>query len=57
MRDYSGPGQGDDEYADRLGRSCLVFTSLSNDSLNADYYQPRNAAGFVVVDLGEIRRP
>lgn len=57
MRDYSGPGQGDDEYADRLGRSCLVFTSLSADSLNADYYQPRSASGVVVVDLGEIRRP
>lgn len=53
MRDYAGPGQGDDEYARRFGRSCIVFTSLSADSLNADYYQPDG----VVIDLGEVRRP
>lgn len=53
MRDYAGPGEGDDAYARTLGRSCLVFTSLSADSLNADYYQPDG----VVIDLGEIRRP
>lgn len=57
MRDYSGPGEGDDQYAERFGRSCLVFTSLSQDSMNADYFQPRNASGMVIVDLGEVRRP
>ncbi len=53
MRDYAGPGEGDDAYARTLGRSCLVFTSLNADALNADYYQPDG----VVIDLGEIRRP
>jgi hypothetical protein len=53
MRDYAGPGQGDDAYAQVLGRSCIVFTTLGKDSMNADYYQPDG----VVIDLGEIRRP
>lgn len=51
--EYAGPGPGDLEYAKRFGRSCLVFTSLNKDTLNADYYQPNGA----VVDLGEVRRP
>lgn len=53
MRDYAGPGEGDDAYARTLGRSCIVFTALAGDSLNADYYQPDGA----VIDLGEVRRP
>ncbi len=53
MREYAGPGQGDDAYARVLGRSCIVFTTLGKDSMNADYYQPDG----VVIDLGEIRRP
>jgi hypothetical protein len=53
MRDYAGPGEGDDAYARTLGRSCIVFTTLGKDSMNADYYQPDG----VVIDLGEIRRP
>lgn len=53
MRDYAGPGEGDEAYARTLGRSCIVLTSLGSDSLNADYYQPDG----VVIDLGEVRRP
>lgn len=52
-REYAGPGPGDFEYAHRFGRSCLVFTSINNDTLNADYFQPNGAR----VDLGELRRP
>ncbi len=50
---YAGPGPGDTEYADRFGRSCLVLTSIDEDTLNADYYQP----GGAIVDLGEVARP
>ncbi len=50
---YAGPGEGDAEYAQRFGRSCLVVTSISRDSMDVDYFQPNGA----VVDLGEIRRP
>lgn len=47
---YAGPGPGDLEYADKHGRSCLVFTSIDSSILNADYY----LRGGAVVDLGEI---
>lgn len=50
---YAGPGHGDLEYADRFGRSCIVLTTISNNTLNADYYQPGGAR----IDLGEISRP
>lgn len=52
-REYAGPSPGDDAYAKQFGRSCIVFTSLDEDQLNADYYQPNGGA----VDLGEVRRP
>lgn len=51
--EYAGPGEGDVEYAERFGRSCLVLTSVSENALDVDYYQPNGA----VIDLGEIRRP
>jgi hypothetical protein len=49
--DVAGPSPGDFEYADRFGRSCLVFTTLDNGRLGVDYYQP----GGVALDLGTIR--
>jgi len=51
--EYAGPGPGDLQTARRLGRSSLVFTSLSRDELNVDYYQPDGAR----IDLGRLRRP
>jgi len=58
--EYAGPGKGDFDYAAMHGRTCLVFTSVRNGVLNADYYQ-RNAArqedgkgGNVGIDLGEV---
>ncbi|TVQ31934.1 MAG: hypothetical protein EA376_08080 [Phycisphaeraceae bacterium] len=51
-RDYAGPGQGDFEYARRFGRSCLVFTFINRNTLNADYFQPNGAT----IDLGVITR-
>lgn len=51
--EYAGPGPGDMDYAERFGRSCLVFTSLNKDTLNVDYYQPNGG----LVDLGEALRP
>lgn len=50
---YAGPSIEDMEYATRFGRACLVFTSLSNDELGVDYYQP----GGIVIDLGTILAP
>ena len=50
---YAGPSPADLAYAARLGRTCLVFTSVGSDTLNADLYQPDG----VVLDLGELRRP
>jgi len=49
--DYAGPGVGDLEYAATHGRTCVVFTSVREGVLNADYYQ-RNGA---MIDLGEFR--
>lgn len=51
-REHAGPGRGDLEFATRLGFNCLVFTFITKDKLNADYYQP----GGIVVDLGVISR-
>lgn len=51
--DYAGPSEDDIQYARRQGRSCIVFTFVSKDALNADYYQPDGAT----IDLGTIRRP
>ena len=50
---YAGPSLGDIQYAQRFGRSCLVFTFVDEDALNADYYQPDGAR----IDLGVIKRP
>ncbi|TVQ64351.1 MAG: hypothetical protein EA379_01720 [Phycisphaerales bacterium] len=51
-REYAGPSPGDFEYAQRFGRSCMVFSSITLDILNADYFQPNGGR----LDLGEIRR-
>lgn len=48
---FAGPSSGDLRYAALSGRSCVVFTSLSRDTLGVDYYQPDGAT----IDLGEIR--
>jgi hypothetical protein len=48
---YAGPSSGDLRYAALSGRSCVVFTSLGEDRLGVDYYQPDGAT----IDLGEIR--
>ncbi len=50
---YAGPGFGDRSYADAVRANCLVFTSLSPDELNVDFYRH----GRVSVDLGTVRRP
>lgn len=52
-RKYAGPSLADLEYARQYGRSCVVFTFITRDRLNADYYQPDGAR----VDLGSIERP
>lgn len=48
---FAGPSDGDLEYAHLSGRSCVVFTSIGSDRLDADYYQPNGA----VIDLGDIQ--
>mgnify|MGYP007032567826 FL=1 len=50
---YAGPSTADIEYARTFGRSCLVFTFIDPDRLNADYYTPDG----VRIDLGTMRRP
>jgi len=51
--DYAGPSQGDIESANTLGRACLLFTAIDDNTLAIDYYQ----AGGAAIDLGEIKRP
>lgn len=51
--DYAGPSEEDMDYARRFGRSCIVFTSISEDTLGADLYFGSGA----VIDLGEVNRP
>lgn len=51
--DYAGPSFSDFEYAKREGRGCLLFTLVSADRLNVDYFQPDG----VRIDLGTIERP
>lgn len=51
-REYAGPSPGDQDYAARFGRACVVFSGVSREILNADVYFP----GGAVVDLGEVRR-
>ncbi|MCC6659691.1 MAG: hypothetical protein IT437_02270 [Phycisphaerales bacterium] len=50
---FAGPSTPDLAYADRLGRNCLVLTSIGKDTMDVDYYQP----GGLILDLGEIERP
>ncbi len=49
---YAGPSTGDLDYAARTGRTCIVFTSVGEDLIGVDVYQPDR----VVIDLGEIER-
>lgn len=51
-REYAGPSEGDLDYAARLGRVCVVLTSLNESLLNVDIYYP----GGYVVDIGELPR-
>lgn len=51
-REYAGPSEGDLDYAARLGRACVVLTSITEGVLNADVYFP----GGYVIDLGDVRR-
>lgn len=51
-REYAGPSEGDLDYAARLGRACVVLTSIDENTLNVDAYFP----GGYVVDLGELTR-
>ncbi|MBS0188079.1 MAG: hypothetical protein JSS51_08415 [Planctomycetes bacterium] len=48
--DVAGPSGGDLAYAAHQGRNCMVFTSVSTDDLDVDYYQPNGA----VIDLGTM---
>lgn len=50
---YAGPHLGDFAYAESTRANCLVFTFLSRNELNVDFYRH----GPTVVDLGSIRRP
>lgn len=50
---YAGPSYGDMRYAQTYGRACLVFTSLDEDVMGVDLYQPDG----VIIDLGMIQRP
>lgn len=51
--DYAGPSNEDMDYAFKFGRSCIVFTSISEDTLGADLYFGSGA----IIDLGEVTRP
>ncbi len=50
---YAGPGTQDMGYARTHGRACIVFTSIDEDTLNADYFDDNG----VIIDLGMVRRP
>lgn len=50
--DYAGPGGGDREYAAAMAINGLVFTSVREGQLNADFYTESD----VVIDLGTITR-
>lgn len=51
-REFAGPSPADLAYAERMGRSCLVLTSLRRGVMGADLYMP----GGRVIDLGEVVR-
>ncbi len=48
--EFAGPGGGDLEYADSMAINGLVFTSVREGRLNADFY----TEGRIVVDLGTL---
>jgi hypothetical protein len=50
--EFAGPSRADLTYAERMGRNCLVLTSVGDGLMNVDYYQP----GGATIDLGDIRR-
>lgn len=50
---FAGPSSNDLLYAARYGRTCIVFTSVASNILDADLYTPDGA----VLDLGEVRKP
>lgn len=49
--EYAGPSAGDLDYARRMQRHCIVFTSVGRGRLDMDVYFPSG----VVVGLGEVR--
>lgn len=51
--EFAGPSMGDLDYARRYGRTCIVFTSVASDILDADLYTPDGA----VIDLGYLNKP
>lgn len=50
---YAGPSGADLLYVGTSGRTSVVFTSIKEEELNVDVYQPDG----VVIDLGVIVRP
>ncbi len=50
---YAGPSFDDFEFVRREGRASLLYTFVSEDRLNVDYFQP----GGLRIDLGTIVRP
>ena len=51
--EYAGPGGGDIEYANTMAVNAIVFTSVGEGRLNADFY----TEGRIVIDLGTIEGP
>jgi hypothetical protein len=51
--DYAGPHMGDFAFADSTRCNGVVFTFLSVDEIDVDFYRH----GRFVVDLGVVRRP
>lgn len=52
MSRQAGPSDGDLLYAAESGRTCLVFTSVGRETLNADVYTPDGQ----IIDLGYVER-
>ncbi len=51
--EYAGPSAADLLYVAASGRTSVVFTSIREEELNVDVYQPDG----VVIDLGVVVRP
>lgn len=49
----AGPGYGDSNYANNLRVNCVVFSCVSGDELNVDYYRYDG----IRVDLGTVSKP